>query len=95
MTATPFSRVYGVSLGTHLQEHGRDIALPIEACVLMLSHGMKEEVASALAPTLGAVPTTGGGTQRTEPRSGSPHFLVSPPLPLGIAQHLGTIGLEP
>lgn len=43
MTATPFSRVYGVSLGTHLQEHGRDIALPIEACVLMLSHGMKEE----------------------------------------------------
>nr|XP_004610754.1 unnamed protein product [Sorex araneus] len=44
MTATPFSRVYGVSLGTHLQELGRDIALPIEACVLMLlSEGMKEE----------------------------------------------------
>lgn len=45
MTATPFSRVYGVSLGTHLQELGQDIALPIEACVLMLlSEGVKEEV---------------------------------------------------
>ncbi|XP_037369505.1 SH3 domain-binding protein 1 isoform X2 [Talpa occidentalis] len=44
MTATPSSRVYGVSLGTHLQELGRDIALPIEACVTMLlSEGMKEE----------------------------------------------------
>lgn len=44
MTAAPFSRVYGVSLGTHLQELGRDIALPIEACVTMLlSEGMKEE----------------------------------------------------
>lgn len=45
MTAAPSSRVYGVSLGTHLQELGRDIALPIEACVMMLlSEGMKEEV---------------------------------------------------
>ncbi|XP_073940549.1 SH3 domain-binding protein 1 isoform X2 [Castor canadensis] len=44
MTAAPFSRVYGVSLGIHLQELGRDIALPIEACVLMLlSEGMQEE----------------------------------------------------
>ncbi|KAM8777609.1 SH3 domain-binding protein 1 [Rhynchonycteris naso] len=44
MTAAPFSRVYGVSLGAHLQELGRDIALPIEACVLMLlSEGVKEE----------------------------------------------------
>ncbi|XP_008065527.1 SH3 domain-binding protein 1 [Carlito syrichta] len=44
MTATPFSRVYGVSLASHLQELGRDIALPIEACVMMLlSEGMKEE----------------------------------------------------
>uniref|UniRef100_A0ABI8A0Z6 SH3 domain binding protein 1 n=1 Tax=Felis catus TaxID=9685 RepID=A0ABI8A0Z6_FELCA len=44
MTAAPFFRVYGVSLGTHLQELGRDIALPIEACVMMLlSEGMKEE----------------------------------------------------
>uniref|UniRef100_A0A2K5CCT5 SH3 domain binding protein 1 n=1 Tax=Aotus nancymaae TaxID=37293 RepID=A0A2K5CCT5_AOTNA len=43
MTA-PFSRVYGVSLATHLQELGREIALPIEACVMMLlSEGMKEE----------------------------------------------------
>lgn len=45
MTATSISRVYGVSLRTHLQELGRDIALPIEACVLMLlSEGMQEEV---------------------------------------------------
>uniref|UniRef100_H0WY19 SH3 domain binding protein 1 n=1 Tax=Otolemur garnettii TaxID=30611 RepID=H0WY19_OTOGA len=44
MTAAPFSKVYGVSLGTHLQDLGRDIALPIEACVMMLlSEGMKEE----------------------------------------------------
>lgn len=44
MTAAPFFRVYGVSLGVHLQELGRDIALPIEACVLMLlSEGVKEE----------------------------------------------------
>ncbi|XP_045408875.1 SH3 domain-binding protein 1 isoform X1 [Lemur catta] len=44
MTAAPFSKMYGVSLGTHLQELGLDIALPIEACVMMLlSEGMKEE----------------------------------------------------
>ncbi|ELV11718.1 SH3 domain-binding protein 1 [Tupaia chinensis] len=44
MTTTPSSRVYGVPLQSHLQELGRDIALPIEACVLMLlSEGMKEE----------------------------------------------------
>ncbi|XP_016078058.1 PREDICTED: SH3 domain-binding protein 1 [Miniopterus natalensis] len=44
MMTAPFSRVYGVSLGAHLQELGRDIALPIEACVLMLlSEGVKEE----------------------------------------------------
>ncbi|XP_035128102.3 SH3 domain-binding protein 1 isoform X2 [Callithrix jacchus] len=43
MTA-PFSRMYGVSLASHLQELGREIALPIEACVMMLlSEGMKEE----------------------------------------------------
>ncbi|KAI5765142.1 SH3BP1 [Gulo gulo luscus] len=42
-TATPLG-VYGVSLETHLQNLGRDIALPIEACVMMLlSDGMKEE----------------------------------------------------
>uniref|UniRef100_A0A8C6W1G9 SH3 domain-binding protein 1 n=1 Tax=Nannospalax galili TaxID=1026970 RepID=A0A8C6W1G9_NANGA len=44
ITAASFSRMYGVSLGTHLQQLGRDIALPIEACVLMLlSEGMQEE----------------------------------------------------
>ncbi|XP_004589580.2 SH3 domain-binding protein 1 [Ochotona princeps] len=44
MTAATSPRVYGVSLQAHLQELGRDIALPIEACVLMLlSEGMKEE----------------------------------------------------
>ncbi|XP_072512085.1 SH3 domain-binding protein 1 isoform X1 [Notamacropus eugenii] len=40
----PSIKVYGVALKTHLQETGRDIALPLEACVLMLlSEGMKEE----------------------------------------------------
>lgn len=69
MTATPFSRVYGVSLGAHLQELGRDIALPIEACVLMLlSEGVKEEVGPTgqvgrerwghILPLLHAVPVT-------------------------------------
>ncbi|XP_045219610.2 SH3 domain-binding protein 1 isoform X3 [Macaca fascicularis] len=44
MAATHFSRVYGVSLATHLHELGREIALPIEACVMMLlSEGTKEE----------------------------------------------------
>ncbi|XP_068938206.1 SH3 domain-binding protein 1 [Petaurus breviceps papuanus] len=38
------TKVYGVALRTHLKETGRDIALPLEACVLMLlSEGMKEE----------------------------------------------------
>lgn len=55
MTAAPFSRVYGVSLGAHLQELGRDIALPIEACVLMLlSEGVKEEVGPPGAGGAGA-----------------------------------------
>lgn len=71
MTATPISRVYGVSLRTHLQELGRDIALPIEACVLMLlSEGMQEEVRAEAwglagpraSPTLlSIVPLSGGG----------------------------------
>ncbi|XP_074127740.1 SH3 domain-binding protein 1 [Sminthopsis crassicaudata] len=40
----PSTKVYGVALKTHLQETGRDIALPLEACILMLlSEGMKEE----------------------------------------------------
>lgn len=56
MTAAPFSRVYGVSLGVHLQELGRDIALPIEACVLMLlSEGVKEEVGPSGAGGKGAL----------------------------------------
>lgn len=55
MMAAPFSRVYGVPLGAHLQELGRDIALPIEACVLMLlSEGVKEEVG----------PTGAGGVEQ-------------------------------
>lgn len=55
MTAAPFSRVYGVPLGAHLRELGRDIALPIEACVMMLlSEGMKEEVGLAGAGGEGA-----------------------------------------
>lgn len=55
MTAAPFSRVYGVPLGIHLRELGRDIALPIEACVMMLlSEGMKEEVGLAGAGGEGA-----------------------------------------
>ncbi|NXQ25101.1 3BP1 protein, partial [Alaudala cheleensis] len=44
MTDTPVAGYYGVSLETHLKSLGREIALPIEACVMMLlASGMKEE----------------------------------------------------
>ncbi|XP_059702382.1 SH3 domain-binding protein 1 isoform X3 [Haemorhous mexicanus] len=43
-TDTPVAGYYGVSLETHLRSLGREIALPIEACVMMLlASGMKEE----------------------------------------------------
>ncbi|NWU79825.1 3BP1 protein, partial [Onychorhynchus coronatus] len=41
---TPAAGYYGVSLETHLKSLGREIALPIEACVMMLlASGMREE----------------------------------------------------
>ncbi|XP_050792034.1 SH3 domain-binding protein 1 [Gopherus flavomarginatus] len=41
---SPVSGYYGVPLETHLRTLGREIALPIEACVMMLlASGMKEE----------------------------------------------------
>ncbi|XP_005421976.2 SH3 domain-binding protein 1 [Geospiza fortis] len=44
MTDTPVAGYYGVSLETHLKSLGREIALPIEACVMMLlASSMKEE----------------------------------------------------
>lgn len=43
-TETPVLGYYGVPLQTHLKDLGREIALPIEACVMMLlASGMKEE----------------------------------------------------
>uniref|UniRef100_A0A8D0H712 SH3 domain binding protein 1 n=1 Tax=Sphenodon punctatus TaxID=8508 RepID=A0A8D0H712_SPHPU len=40
----PVSMVYGVPLETHLRSFGQEIALPIEACVMMLlASGMQEE----------------------------------------------------
>ncbi|XP_032912750.1 SH3 domain-binding protein 1 [Catharus ustulatus] len=43
-TDMPVAGYYGVSLETHLKSLGREIALPIEACVMMLlASGMKEE----------------------------------------------------
>ncbi|KAM4782324.1 SH3 domain-binding protein 1 isoform 2-T2 [Cyanocitta cristata] len=43
-TDTLVAGYYGVSLETHLKSLGREIALPIEACVMMLlASGMKEE----------------------------------------------------
>ncbi|NXV79878.1 3BP1 protein, partial [Atlantisia rogersi] len=42
--ATPVVGYYGVPLETHLKSLGREIALPIEACVMMLlASGMREE----------------------------------------------------
>lgn len=36
---------FGTALEEHLKRSGRDIALPIEACIMMLLEtGMKEEV---------------------------------------------------
>lgn len=44
---TPVAGYYGVPLETHLKSLGREIALPIEACVMMLlASGMREEVGS-------------------------------------------------
>lgn len=44
---TPVVGYYGVPLETHLKSLGREIALPIEACVMMLlASGMREEVGS-------------------------------------------------
>ncbi|XP_019370791.1 PREDICTED: SH3 domain-binding protein 1 isoform X1 [Gavialis gangeticus] len=41
---TPVSKYYGEPLEEHLRSLGREIALPIEACVMMLlASGMKEE----------------------------------------------------
>lgn len=44
----PVAGYYGVPLETHLRSLGREIALPIEACVMMLlASGMREEVGSS------------------------------------------------
>lgn len=57
-TDTPVAGHYGVSLETHLKSLGREIALPIEACVMMLlASGMKEEVGSAPDPLITFLPT--------------------------------------
>lgn len=57
-TDTPVAGYYGVSLETHLKSLGREIALPIEACVMMLlASGMKEEVRSAPDPLTAFLPT--------------------------------------
>lgn len=57
-TDTPVAGYYGVSLETHLKSLGREIALPIEACVMMLlASGMKEEVGSAPDPLITFFPT--------------------------------------
>ncbi|KAM9204986.1 SH3 domain-binding protein 1 [Mergus octosetaceus] len=43
-TDAPVAGYYGVPLETHLRSLGREIALPIEACVMMLlASGMREE----------------------------------------------------
>lgn len=45
--------VYGMPLETHLKASEREIALPIEACVMMLlSTGMREEVGAPLCPAI-------------------------------------------
>ena len=42
---TLMNQSYGKALSDHLQATNREIALPIEACVLFLLHfGLKEEV---------------------------------------------------
>uniref|UniRef100_A0A8C3XUV4 Rho-GAP domain-containing protein n=1 Tax=Chelydra serpentina TaxID=8475 RepID=A0A8C3XUV4_CHESE len=52
---TPVSGYYGVPLETHLRTLGREIALPIEACVMMLlASGMREEVGGLFRLAAGA-----------------------------------------
>lgn len=54
---TPVAGYYGVHLETHLKSLGREIALPIEACVMMLlASGMREEVGSAPDPPITILP---------------------------------------
>lgn len=79
MTTAPFSRVYGVPLRTHLQELGRDIALPIEACVLLLlSECMQEEVgAEAWGWWQGPKLPPRAGTHSSPPREAY-LFIVGP-----------------
>lgn len=63
---------YGVPLETHLRSLGREIALPIEACVMMLlASGMREEVGSARHP----VPPSPKNTALPHPFTPSPGTL--------------------
>ncbi|XP_009706368.1 PREDICTED: SH3 domain-binding protein 1, partial [Cariama cristata] len=79
---TPMAGYYGVPLEMHLKSLGREIALPIEACVMMLlASGMREE---------GLFRLRGGGT-----RSGSPccppatiSRAAPPPLPGALKSYL-------
>lgn len=49
---------FATALEEHLKRSNREIALPIEACVMMLLEtGMKEEVATVTIPTPSILPT--------------------------------------
>ncbi|KFZ53942.1 SH3 domain-binding protein 1, partial [Antrostomus carolinensis] len=67
---TPAAGYYGVPLETHLKSLGREIALPIEACVMMLlASGIREEVGSAPHPHTTLLPKL----QYPTPLPSSPH----------------------
>jgi len=71
-TETPVLGYYGVPLQTHLKDLGREIALPIEACVMMLlASGMKEEVGSPHHPTLPKNTSQHPASLRSIPRDSS------------------------
>ncbi|KFP52136.1 SH3 domain-binding protein 1, partial [Cathartes aura] len=73
-TDSPVAGYYGVPLEKHFKSLGREIALPIEACVMMLlASGMREEVGSAPDPLATFLP-------KMQP----PASLPSSPHPQGL-----------
>uniref|UniRef100_A0A663MI44 SH3 domain binding protein 1 n=1 Tax=Athene cunicularia TaxID=194338 RepID=A0A663MI44_ATHCN len=80
-TYIPVVGYYGVPLETHLKSLGREIALPIEACVMMLlTAGMKEEGLFRLAAGASVLKklksSLGSGSNALEEFYSDPHAVA-------------------
>ncbi|NXN30236.1 3BP1 protein, partial [Nycticryphes semicollaris] len=78
---TPVAGYYGVPLETHLKSLGREIALPIEACVMMLlASGMREEGLFRLAAGASVLrklkSSLGSGSNALEEFYSDPHAVA-------------------